>query len=283
VSGDEENSKSAPDLEEAIACLKRRFLELAPFKEDRESAEELAGEAASVLDALRVGFEAVGDDLSRPAHGEGLAMSTLLGRRAADLGLTPTAAVALGEGLAEALKSCSITLSEEHRRALTAVLLEGYCAARGDRFREGAARRARACIAPTRVAPACYSLSLRGEHTRVLVHDIADELGRALLRGEAKGCVVDLRGLVDPDPDGTAALTALLDVLGMIGCECALVAPSEEWGEALSKVRLDGAPMTIFSTYEEGLRHALDAAGLEIRKPNALRAQLRRLVKPSRG
>ena len=88
---------SAPgpsDDGEALSRFRTRYLELAPFREDREAAEGIVGEAGSVIDALLVGFAAAGADLEDPAHGEGLAMSTLLGRRAGELGVTPTAVLA---------------------------------------------------------------------------------------------------------------------------------------------------------------------------------------------
>ncbi|HEY8431898.1 MAG TPA: hypothetical protein VIL20_26155, partial [Sandaracinaceae bacterium] len=107
-----------------------RFAAAVPLRRDRDLAPELAVEARPVVEALLAGARAAeridpGDGALR----EAVTLASLLGRRAAVLGATPTGAVAIAPCLVQAA-SVEEARVEALLEPLRAVCVEGYVAAR---------------------------------------------------------------------------------------------------------------------------------------------------------
>lgn len=261
----------------------------APFREDRAAAVELAREAVPVVDAIVGGCDAAGGPMpdALPLR-EALALVGLLGRRAGEAGLTPTALVALPAALragceavaampvdaapADAAPRRPATWGAALEEAVRALALEGYVAGREERVVARLAARAASALEPLWIAPRCALLALSGEHDADHLRDVVERAGRALLAGDARALVVSLRGLVGASPTAAAEVFALADVAAMLGAVCVFCDVDETWRRAAAP-RIDLARLRIAGDTRAAVAEALDAAGHRLR-PKGLRGLL---------
>jgi len=253
------------------ARFRETYTSGAPFAQDRALAGDLSLEARPVLEALLfASASGQGDDVHASEHREGLAMLTLLGRRAGVLGATPTAALAIVPALRAALEASSVALSPRVERALAAVCIEGYVAGREERIVREAADRAARTQTIVRVAPRCLALFLTGEHEAEALHAITDRLGRSLLADGAEVCVVDITGLERADPSCAAEVFAVDVTARMLGTLAIFTGVTDEWRRAAESARVPLELLTMEPSFEAGLKRALQRVDLEIRKPSRL-------------
>lgn len=253
-----------------VARFRERYAAGAPFREDRGLAPELGLEASPVLSALATAI-ARGGDLSGPEHHEALAMVTLLGRRAGNLGATPTAALTLVPALAHALGPGGASLADG---PLTALCMEGYVAGREERIREEAVQIARDAAPLGMLAERCAGLFLGGQLTAEAIAELVDRLGSLMLRSDAAAAVVDVGRLRSPDRERAAEVVAADGTARMLGARCVFVG-LEPWLAELGPDALDRDLLLREPDLASGLRHALDLAGISLRAQRTLPGRLR--------
>ncbi|MCB9591667.1 MAG: hypothetical protein H6719_02940 [Sandaracinaceae bacterium] len=268
---------SDPAEERSASRFCDRFAELGSIAADRGAVEALRPEASTVLAAI---VEAVGTGPLPDPRGtelrEALTLASLLGRRAAHLGVTPGAALALAPAIVHALAG-TIDL-EPILDPLRVTVVEGYVRACEERERDRADRRAAEAIAFAKVAPHCFAIFVRGDQVAEELERRVDELGRALLEGDAKACVVDATGLVEPDRDRAAQLFAIHATCVMLGVRAIFVGVSEPWRRAAEEARIDLTPVTWAPTVTAAFEEALGWCGLELAAPPAFGKGLWRLL-----
>lgn len=245
---------------------------------DRALAEPLAIEIRPVAEALLEGLAGV--DRVEPSRGElreALAMASLLGRRAATLGATPTGALAIVPLLLEAA-------SEEDPRAielmeaLRAVCMEGYVATREESVEERAARRVADAIPMLEAAPGCFVIAPAGVQDADQLERVMDDAGRRLLERDARACVIDASGLREPDPERARRLFAIEESCRMLGVTCIFAGVDAPWLRAARDAGLDVGLVRIAPDFATALALAFEACGLETRPKASLSAVLRRFV-----
>lgn len=255
----------------------RRFAALAATAADRASVEALRPEASTVIAAI---VEAAGrgplPDVEGPALREALTLASLLGRRAAYLAVTPVAALGIAPAIVEALRGTHDLTPIEP--ALTATVIDGYVRACEERERERGARRAADAIPFAKLAPRCFAFFVRGEHDPDELARRVDELGRALLEGDARACVVDLRGLAEPDRERFAQVFAVHSTCTMLGVRAIFVGLGEAWRDLAEEARVDLALMATAPTVADALAEAFRTCGLELRERRGLGGALRELL-----
>lgn len=267
-----------PRISRVLEELERRYAGTTPFRQDRDLAPELALEARPAVESLLLAAEAPPEERPRVLdHHEGLAMVTLLGRRAGNLGATPTAVLGLVRSVGEAFEAIGLPLGEALMRDLGAVCLEGFVAGREEHVAERAAERAAEGQLVTRVVEGCVLLTLGGEHAPERLEEVVDAFGRKLLSADAKSGLVDMTRLVAPTPDRAAEVFSAHATARMLGAHCVFVGATEEWLAVARQGRVDTELLLLEPTFEAGLRHALRLAGWELRRSSRLPEPLRSL------
>lgn len=273
------DARALRDDAEAVASrFGQRFAAGAALARDRELADALAVEARPIAEAL-LEASATTVDPRAPELREALALTSLLGRRAAALGATPTAALAIAP--------CLIAASEREDldaliEPLRAVCLEGYVAAREDALREDGARRAADAISVVTLAPGCVAVLVSGDQDADEIERVFEELGRRLLDGGARACLVSCAGLREPDRERARQLFAVHATCTMLGVECTYAGVPDGWREAAREAGLDLSYVRFEPDFASGMRAALFACGLELRARAGIGDVLRRFVAPRR-
>ena len=222
-----------------------------------------------VLEALCFALDhrpAAEDDSTPLGSHEGLAMLTLLGRRAGVLGITPTAALSIAPALADALSVAEHKVTEGVRGTLQMVSMEGYVAGREERLLREGAERAAGALTWTTLAPRCLALWLAGEHEPEALRSVADDFGRELLRQDAASCLVDVTRLSEPTLERAREVMGVAHTARTLGVACFLVGASAAWQRLLFSDAFEAAPVQRFDTTEAALPDALAAAGV-VMKP----------------
>ncbi|MCA9607181.1 MAG: hypothetical protein KC619_16355 [Myxococcales bacterium] len=265
------------DTEEPAERFVRSYLAAAPTSADRDAAEALRPEARTVLAAI---VEGVGEgpipEIGDPALREGLTLASLLGRRAAVLDVTPAAALGIAPALVDGLYGVgerSVLLDP-----LRATIVDGYVRAREERERDLAARRAADAVAWAELAPRCFAVFLRGEQDAHALEPRIEALGRALLDGDARACVVDLRGLREPDRDRIGQLFAIHAACSMLGVRTHFVGFGEGWTQAATEARVDFSLVEMHPNVGTAVSEALRHCDLELRPASRLGEAMRRLL-----
>jgi hypothetical protein len=254
------------------------FTERVALERDLALAAPLAIETRPVAEALLEGLAHLRRvDVRAAELREALALASLLGRRAAVLGATPTAALAIAPALLEAA-------SHEDPRALEladvvqAVCMEGYVAATEEAAEERAARRAADAIPVLEPAPRCFLIAPAGVQDAEQLERVLDELGRRLLERDARACVIEISRLADPDRERARRLFAIDATCKMLGVVCVFSGVGATWTSAAREAGLDLEHLRIAEDLPAALRIALDACGLELRPRAGLGEVLRRIV-----
>jgi hypothetical protein len=266
---------------ESIATgFRTAYLEGCPFREDRALAEELTLEAAPAIEALGFALDQnAHGDLSRIEHHEGLAMVTLLGRRAGALGATPTAAIHLVPAIVRALDASGRKVPEALVRPLTAMCFEGYVAAREDAIESAQASAAIDNAAIVRFVPRGLLLILSGEHQPEVLSEIVERLGRQMLKHDAAAAVVDLTGLEGPNEERAIEVFGAHSAARMLGATCIFVGATDAWLAAARAARVDVDMLTCDETFDDALRRALSLCGFELKTTSWLPGPLKRVLK----
>lgn len=269
----------AGDLEDLTARVERaaeafgdRFGAAVELSADGALAAELSYQARPLLQALLEGLES-STDARAPELREAFALCNLLGRRAAALDASPTAAARLVPTLLAAVDGAD-SLGEPLRE----ILLEGYVAEREDRLRDEGALRAAGAIPVIRLTPGCFVTLPHGDQDADPLQEHGEELGRRLLDGDAKALVVYARGLVRPDPERASQLFAIQESCRMLGVRCIFAAVGEDWVSAARERVSDLEHTERVGTLGEALDLALAECGYTLGPHAPLNRIWRRLV-----
>jgi len=247
--------------EEALASARASLADALREHGAREFGA-LAEEGSVVLDALAA---AAAPDASEVDRGEALALAALLGRRLAIVGAGAGVALVLVDAL-ERDRPLSAACDRRWGSAcLRLALLDGYASG---------VREAVEAEIEDRLADRSETLQLGAGAVLALLPPLTDEarasvaadgIGRALLRLDAKACVLWVRARAPGIDDVT--LRAALQVgeyARMVGAKFAVAAPDAELRAALAG-RLD-ATVPLFAA----LAPALEALGYATKESGAL-------------
>ncbi len=278
--GDQAEKDTAEARDALAAAFRDAYAEGCPFSEDRSLASELSLEAAPAIDALAFALDQnAQDDLSRIEHHEGLAMVTLLGRRAGALGATPTAAIHLVPAIVRALEAGGRTVPEELSRPLTAMCFEGYVAAREEMLRVAQAAATVDNAAIVRIVPRCLALVLSGEHEPEVLSEVVERLGRLMLKHDAAAAVVDISRLEGPTKERAAEIFGAHGAARMLGATCVFAGASDDWLGAARDARVDLEMLTLEATFNDALKRALPLSGYELKTTSWLPGPLKKVLK----
>jgi hypothetical protein len=259
-------------IESAAERFAELFTQRVSLAGDRALAGDLAVEARPVFEALLVGAAgAARIDAREPELREAIALASLLGRRAAVLGATPSAAISIAPLLIEALGRADL---EALRDTIAAVSIEGYCAERDDQAAALAHRRAADAMPIVELAPGVIAFFPAGVQEPDELERVIDDLGRRLLERDARACVVHLGGLREPDRDRAGRVLAVRSTCAMLGVECVISGLSEAWARAAREARVELEELTI----EPDLSAALRRAGIEPREKSGIGQLLKRWI-----
>ena len=248
------------------ACFRARVAAGAAFREDAALADALCDQAEPVLQALHVALAAGGSGES--LH-EPYALATLLARRAALLGATPSTALLLADALVAALvEAAGLACAAELARALSIVCVEGYCAARDERVESGLLEVAARSQVAVLLGPGCLAIFLAGCHDERALGHVLDGFARRLLHDQIASCLVDVSRLAaleaadDALARSVASFCVTASTLGvaltLLGASSALRARFAGW--------LHGAtPPDYADDYAEAQARALALAGLIVK------------------
>jgi anti-anti-sigma regulatory factor len=261
--------RSVEALQEAFCA---RLAGAMPFREDSALVPELAAEVRPVLEALLRGHGT--------AQHEGFALLRLLSRRAALLGATPTAALALARAIEGALLDQGVERSNQEREHLEIVVVEGYSAGR-DELREEKLRRV---AADTQVwfalAPRCYVICLAGSHHPEQLEQSLDAIARALFRADARALVLDLSRLLADDEDSARSLVSFVHTLRGLGADVLLCGADPALAVWFENLRLAQSGVERCDSFGAAQARALALCGYELRPRGRLGDLMERVRSP---
>lgn len=241
---------------------------------DRALREELAWETRPLVQALIEGIDgAERIDREAPELREALALASLLGRRAAALGATPTAALHVAPALVEQLGEAAPLLDP-----LREVIVEGYVSEREEALQAEGARRAAGAIPIVRLVPGLFVSLPRGDQAAEHLEEHADELGRRLLDGDARALIVHAVGLERPDRERASHLFGVHAACTMLGVTAIFAGVGDDWTAAARERGVDVEELRLVRTLDEALEMALTECGYVLRPRPALDRVWRRLV-----
>ncbi|MET0342766.1 MAG: hypothetical protein ABW252_17295 [Polyangiales bacterium] len=246
------------------AAFRGHFVGAVCFREDATLVGALATEAAPVLDALHVALAP--RDPPRALH-EAYALTTLLARRAALLGATPSAALGLSAALIAAVREAGCAVDEAEARALAIVAVEGYCAARDERVTADLLAAAARTQVAVPLGPRCLAIFLAGCHDERALTATLDRLARQLLHDEIASCLLDVSRLLDVDAADDAFARAVASFCATaltLGAALTLIGASPVLRDRLARW-LPRAPLHFADDFPAGHAHALSEAGLVLK------------------
>jgi hypothetical protein len=265
-------SLSPEILDSRIETLRQSFLDDSPFREDRAAVEELMIEARPVIDAL----SAPGDHPEGRTH-EALAMVALLGRRAAGLGLSPTAMHALFSGLVDQMEPADARM----RREVFCLGLEGFVSERGDMGKEMGRALAQRAVPIVELVPSVFAVFLHGHHEAEQISELTEALGKRMLHGGALSVLFDATGFENPTPEIASEIFAADATAAMLGVPC-VFAVTPRLVELLPEVSSVHERVMVETSTRRGLKRALQEAGYVLRDGSSWPALLRRLLDEDR-
>lgn len=183
---------------------------------DREALDALVLESDAALEPLAAALGA-GFDPSAPGFRDVATAFLRLGRRAAELGLSPTAAGVAVPGLGRAAEA-----PHDATAALAGAFLEGFVQAREEILRAGelGATADASPVLPLGDLLVALPTGRLGEDG---IRRFRERLERTMLRTNARAVVLDLSHLVDPDDDAFREAFALDEAARMLGCRAVFV------------------------------------------------------------
>ncbi len=276
MSSIEENLASIE--ERILAHFRERYLRGAGFVEDRATIDELVAELRPVVDTILVALSEgrAPREVGALEHREAWAMMTLFGRRVGGLGVTPSSAFVALEAFLAALASERVQLVSTMDRALSSLFFEGFIAAREERLQQSERKMSAESQPVLTLSKACMALILSGHHESDALATVVDRFARMLLRANASSCLVDITHLANPSSSSAAEVFSADASARMLGAACIFSGVSPAWREAGVKARVPFDLICTTSTFEEGARLALEAAGHSIREDSGVARWLRR-------
>lgn len=267
--------------EEVLERFEARYRQGVLFDVDRQLAADMRNEARPAVDAL-VHALTTGTTSDRISlgHHESLALVTLLARRAAVLGATPSGADRVVRALRQAFDDIERPVPREAIDALSLASLEGYVRGRDELAREAAQEEAAQSLVTVPLAPGLLALRLYGFHESEQLDTVVEEFARELHRRGAEVAIVDCSGLLKPGRRRAAALLAVDESARMLGVRCVFAGVSTQWQGAFQEAGADPALLDISEKYEDGLRVALAHLGWSLGP--TLRERIRNIGKTSR-
>lgn len=264
--------------EEVLERFEARYRQGVLFDVDRNLAADMRNEARPAVDAL-VHALTTGTTSDRESlgHHESLALVTLLARRAAVLGATPSGADRVVRALRQAFDDIERPVPKEAIDALSLASLEGYVRGRDELAREAAQQEAAQSLVTVPLAPGLLALRLYGSHESEQLDIVVEEFARDLHRRGAQVAIIDCSGLLNPGRRRAAALLAVDESARMLGVHCVFAGVSAEWQGAFREAGADPALLDISEAYEEGLKLALAHLGWSLSP--TLRERIRNIGK----
>ena len=271
-----DDAERSARLSQAEEEFEQAYLAAVELEADRAAAAELRVEALPALDAV-LRWLAMGPDSPHSLlRSETLAMGSLLGRRAARLGVSPSAALGLVNGLLAPLRPSSRALSEaEH--PLRAVCMEGYVAAAAERKEELRGAHWVEHVPMLPLAQHAILLVLEGERDAAQLTEVGERFARVLFRAEARVGFIDLTGLLDPSSARASALLGIDEGARTLGCPLVFSGVDASWQAALTEVGADFDLLRVAPSFSQGLEETLALVDCQIRRFGGLTAALRRL------
>ncbi len=269
--------QSEEELSEMLSRFASGMRRSSPFEGDRELLDPLGVEVQPVLEAVLASLAADPTfSLGAAEHGETFALVTLLGRRAATLGISPTGASNLTGALLGAIRQGGVLVPQEADASLSALAFEGYVAGRGDVAAAEARARVARAVAPVEVVSRLLLLPLAGDLDEEVLTEAIEEFGRALFKVDAVAAVVDLRRLEGPTASRALEVFAADRAARLLGARCWFVAP-ERWLEVVDEARVERSMLSVATTLEEALTEALPLAGRALRPTSWIPGPLKTL------
>ena len=229
--------------------------QLGAFIARASTRAEILIEAGTVLDAFAQADDEVGDR-------EALALSGLLGRRAAELGCT-------GSELEAVAESLTVAIAPKVPKGIRGIMIEGYARSLVDRE---VARSLAARIATTRpflVEPRVLALVLQGEPQPEWLLACAQHVGPMLMRHDVRALVVVARFGVEPTPASIAELASIADLGSIVGARTVFDVDTA-WAEPLT-ARTGGRCIITTST--------LNAFDLAVSESAPMRARMTKMLR----
>lgn len=267
--------------EEVLERFEARYRAGVLFDVDRQLAADMRAEARPAVDAL-VHALTTGTTSDRESlgHHESLALVTLLARRAAVLGATPSGADRVVRSLRQAFADIDCPVPAEAIDALSLASLEGYVRGRDELAHEAAQAEAAQSLVTITLAPGLLVLRMYGAHESEQIESVVEEFARDLHRENAVVAIIDCSGLLKAGRRRAAALLAVDESARMLGVHCVFAGVSAEWKTAFLEAGADDALLDIEERYEDGLKVALGHLGWTLGP--TLRERIRTLRKPTR-
>jgi len=249
-------------VERVLARVGEQYAERTPFESDRGLAPEICAEARPAVQSLELALALeTADDENSLDHHEGIAMTTLLGRRVALRGATPSAASAIVPAIAGGFEAEGTPLSPRFTEVLAVALFEGYVRGREERVREELAADALAALPTLVLSPRTRALILSGRHDAEDLEPVIEEFGRVLFRTEAVAGVVDLSGLQAPGRSLAAVVFSAQVNARTVGARCFFSGVDAAWEEAIVAADLDRADLEICESFGGAVERAIQLEG----------------------
>lgn len=265
----------AKDPSEAIELLvgafESRWAQSVVLAADRALASELASEARPAIHALHFALtmETTHDESSLDHH-EGLAMVSLLGRRAALLGASPAALRRIVPGLKAIFPELPATYAEH----LADSALEGYVRGKEEALMSQAADNAIKGLVLLEAVPRVWVFVLAGEHDPEALQARAEDVGRELFAREASACVIETSKLEAPTRSRAAAVLDVYESARLVGAYAVVTGASPGWRALFAELPVQEVELA--DTFHEGFERALGHAGSTLRP--RFDARLRKLL-----
>lgn len=280
---DEPSESQEERLAEAILEAFATALSGAALSAD--ARRELVVEARPAVHAVlfAVGSDRAGDTNSLEHH-ESLAMLTLLGRKVALLGGTPSAALCVVPALCDAFESCEVRVPAGVNAALNSVLMEGFVRGREEAVDERHRRSLAKATGALRVCEGVLLLRFVGRLDPDAIVAVGEDFARRLFSTEAVSCVVDVSSLEGTTSRHARAVFAIDEAARMLGVRCIFSGFDERWAETLADVDprdAEGSRRLLVERVEpfaDALHTALSAADYRLQRGSWLPASIRSLL-----
>ncbi|MEM9863230.1 MAG: hypothetical protein AAF938_16665 [Myxococcota bacterium] len=261
-------------IERALERFRERFDELVIFDSDRAIADELANEARPAIESLVMALS-IGraDDVESLSHHEGVAMVTLLGRRAAILGVTPSGADRVMRALRRAFDDVELSVPESAIDALSLGSLEGFVRGYEERLRDAVETEVESQLVARALVPGVLYLPLHGPIGAEALGRAGESLGRAMHRADASAAIVDLNGLHPKERRIVAAVASADEGARMLGASLHFAGVNGEWANAFKA--LEPHVLRLHETLQAAFESALEDSGLVVKRPLRLRLRSR--------
>ena len=204
-------------------------------------------------------------------------MVTLLGRRAAMLGATPSGGDRIVRTIRMVFDELAHPIPADAIDALSLAGLEGYVSGRDELQADLSESRAADSIVTVRLAPGLLALRIYGCFDAETIAASVDEFARRLHREDARCAIVDISGLLAPTRRRAAAVLGADESARMLGAHCLFAGGNTGWADAFEEAGSDPKLVAIFPSYADALVVGFEHVGLRLSTPMLERA--RRLVR----